>query len=72
MLRFQRFRVHLWALAEILLRVGEEIVRTRTCNVGATYFRIGKGELCRSGRDPIAHQLLLSEGIAESVSRAAQ
>lgn len=44
-LRFQRLAVHLGTGAEVLLGVGEEVVRAGAGEEGAADFRVGDGEL---------------------------
>ena len=57
-LGLERVRVHARARAEVLLGVGEEVVRAGADQVGPADFRVGEGELRALGRDAAAHELL--------------
>lgn len=66
-LRLQALAVHLGTRAQVLLGVGELVVRTRADEVRATDFRVGDGELGVAGGGTSAHKLVRCEEVSFSV-----
>ncbi|KAL1842549.1 hypothetical protein VTK73DRAFT_3089 [Phialemonium thermophilum] len=58
----ERLGVHLGAGAQVLLGVGEEVVRAGADEVGAAHLGVGQGELGAAGGGPAAHELLCRGG----------
>lgn len=54
----ERLAVDLRALAQILLRVCEQVVWACPCNIRPAYFRVCQGQLCAARRGPAAHELV--------------